>query len=133
MTEYKFYRESSGQWETVQPERWQWVVQYTDGTLLRQFDPDSGLFHQFNDIDQSRIHSFSMVCEGLPPFIIAWNPAYKLIHFYMNYIFDANGPNQHSYRVYCFGYQHNGTKTIMCIMPDNGIVVTDDVNKIKVM
>jgi len=26
-----------------------------------------------------------------------------------------------------------GQKTIMCIMPDNGIVITDDVNKIKVM
>lgn len=128
---YKFYRESSGEWEDVSPERWAWEAHYNDGTILRQFD-DSGIFHQFKEINQSKLHHFAMVSKGKPPIILNWNVGYKLIHFYSNIRLEIGGANERTYRIYCFGYQVDDHKVIMCIMPDDGIVITDDINRIKV-
>lgn len=130
MTEYKFYREDVG-WIDAQPERWQWVAQYVDGTILKQFD-DDGIFHQFREIDQSRLHTFAMVNEGKPPFILHWRNGMKLIHFYNNYIsFGSSGEMR--IKIYCFGYEERGHKMILCIMPDDGIVITDNADSVKVI
>jgi hypothetical protein len=133
MTEYRFYRESTGQWENVQLERWRWVATYTDGTKLHQFDNETKLFHQFREIEQDRLHSFSMTCDGKAPILLHWKPSYKLIHFYMRYrSMTIGNDTQKVYNVYCFGYEEAGHKVIMMIMPDDGIVITDDHNKVKV-
>lgn len=137
MTMYRFYRESTGQWENVSPERWQWEAHYIDGTVLKQFD-DAGIFHQFREIDQSRLSYFSMVSsivycdsDNKSPIILQWNPGYKLIHFYTNYKMFPLGGTEQSFRIYCFGYECQHNKVIICIMPDDGIIITNDHNKIN--
>ena len=132
MSEYRFYRESSGEWETVQPERWQWVAKYLDGSILKQFDDETGLFHQFKEIDQSKLLAFYMVNPDHAPYVLHWIPGRKLIHFYPVYKLDHGTPNERIYRIYCFGFEGGGNKVIMCIMPDDGLIITDDHEKIKV-
>jgi hypothetical protein len=130
MSLYKFYRESSGAWETVESERWQWEVDYDDGSTLKQYD-DAGIFHQFKEIQQERINAFRMVSEGVPPITIAWKPEFKLIHFYRNSIFHFGEPDEVRVKLYCFGYQEGSSKTIFVIMPDNSVCVVDDMDKIQ--
>lgn len=134
MPDYKFYRESSGQTEIVQPERWKWVARYNDGTTLHQFDDRDFSFHQFREIQQDKLHSFVMESENpeKAPIILMWEQGRKLIHFYSVICIDFGGPNERRYRVYCFGYEEPGHKVIFMIMPDDGIVITDDHNKVKV-
>lgn len=133
MTEYRFYRESTGEWESVSPERWQWEAHYVDGTVLKQFDESTGLFHQFKEIDQDNLHAFIMTCHGRPPLVLHWKQGYKLIHFYSNIIMNAGTPAEQRVRIYCFGYQNGNNKVIMCIMPDDGMVITHDHELIKVI
>lgn len=131
MSDYKFYRDDIGKWVEAKPERWRWVAQYTDGSELKQFG-DDGIYHQFREIDQQRLHTFSMVSDERPPLVLAWVPGRKLIHFYNNYVKkDSNGTTLT--RIYCFGYEEKGHKVIFCIMPDDGIVITDDQEKVKVI
>ena len=121
---YKFYRE--GGVEEVTPEKWRWEADYSDSTL-KQFD-DSNTFHQFKEIDQSKLISFRMVCEGAPQYIIHWKPNYKLIHFYRNVALEDFTIRV---KLYCFGFEVNHVKVIFVIMPDNSVVVVDDVDNIK--
>jgi hypothetical protein len=104
---------------------WLWEAHYTDGSVIKQSEG-----YKFKDIDQSRLSEFHMVKDV--PLIIRWRPSYKLIHFYRVIYLDYGGPNFTPVRLYCFGYQEKDSKTILVIMPDGGIIVTDDVNKVKV-
>ena len=112
-------------------ERWYWVAQYNDGTQLAQFDEQG--FHKFAEIQQDKLNHFAMhSAEGKAPFIIQWEPDRKLIHFYLNYKLEIGTSRAREYRIYCFGWESPDNKTIFCIMPDDGIVVTNDVDKVKV-
>jgi len=127
MTGWKFYRED-GEVIEATPEKWQWEADYSDGFTLKQFD-DYGRFHQFKEIDQSKLVSFRMVCEGAPQYIIRWKPEYKLIHFYRvtsleNFTIKV--------KLYCFGFETDKVKVILFIMPDNSIIVTDDIDNINI-
>jgi hypothetical protein len=106
-------------------EEWQWEAHYTDGSVLLQEG------HKFKDIEQDRLHTFHMVHKELEPIIILWRPGLKLIHFYRTVI-KQTASSIIKRRLYCFGYQDNTSKTILMIMPDGGIVVTDNINKVKV-
>ncbi len=137
MTEYRFCREIDGtqEWVTTTIERWCWVATYTDGSRLCQFDPETYLFHRFNEIQQDKLASFSMVSsEGKRPFILHWKPGRKLIHYYYNYKLDIGLPTYREYRLYCFGYEETakGHKVIIVIMPDDGVIITDNPDSIRV-
>ena len=106
-------------------EEWQWEAHYLDGSILYQ----SG--HKFKDIEQDKLHSFYMVHKERAPLILMWDPSYKLIHFYRVVIAHGSGGEQRL-RLYCFGYQTKDLKNIFVIMPDGGLVITDDINKVRV-
>jgi hypothetical protein len=129
MPTWKLYREGGEVVET-ELERWRWEVQYDDGSELKQFD-DHGIYHQFKEIQQDRIHSFRMVSDDAPPITISWSPDYKLIHFYRNTCLNFGLPNETRIRMYCFGYQFGAIKTIFVIMPDDSVFVVDDADRIK--
>lgn len=133
MTAYRFYQESTGTEIEVPPEVWRWVATYTDGSQLFQFDDEEGRFHQFKEIDQKRLARFDMVCPGRPPIVLQWSPGRKLIHFYHNYIFNFGQSGEARHRIYCFGYEEGKHKLILMIMPDGGIVITDNADSVKVM
>jgi hypothetical protein len=132
MTCYKFYREETGEYEDVDAESWRWLATYNDGRSLSQFDESTGLFHQFKEIDQSILHSFTMYNgdELHSPITILLTPGAKLIHFYRNIRFSVGTPNETHIKLYCFGYQIGNVKVIMVILPDGNIAVVDDVDKI---
>jgi hypothetical protein len=115
--------------EYVYPEKWAWEVTYKDGSTLKQFD-DVGVFHQIKEIEQSKIHTFRMVCEKEKELVIPWEPGYKLIHFYRNTILDDG---QRRVRLFCCGYEKDNTKKIYVITPDNQIIETDNIEKITVI
>ena len=124
---WKFCRDGAGE-ETVELERWIWTAIYQDGTQLKQFD-DDGRFHQFREIDQTRLNAFVMSTpdESHPPVILKFEPGYKLIHFYRNISLN-NGAIR--IRLYCFGYESVNAKVILVIMPDNRVVITENVDHI---
>lgn len=128
---YTIVREDTP-YEITPDERWCWQAVYTDGTTQYQFDTDG--YHKFGEIRQDDLYTFSMISsEGKRPYIIHWGPGRKLIHFYLNYRLDIGLPTERFFRIYCFGYEQDGNKVILCIMPDDGVVITDDVNKVKVV
>lgn len=127
--QYEFTRD--GKPEQVSREAWRWEARYTDGSVLQQFDDETGLFHQFAEIDQSQLHLFRMVHDTLPAHVLLFQPAkMKLIHFYRNIVLDYMGGNPQRIRVYCFGYEHqdargNVHKVVTMITPQE-VVVTDN-------
>lgn len=124
----KFFRD--GKWEDVQEERWQWVAVYNDNTFLKQFDGE-GIFHQFREIDQSRLKIFSMV-SGMKHIDVEFQPDMKPIHFYQVYGKIINGQNIQT-KLYCFGYAVRGRNHIFVILPDDNIAITDDAEKVTVL
>jgi hypothetical protein len=136
MTEAKFrFIREDGTVDSVMPEEWQWVAHYTDGTILRQFDYETQMFHQFKEIRQDILATFEMISPApvqTPPVIIQWALGRKLIHFYRHVHLDVKTPTERYYKLYCVGYETTSEKVILVIMPDGAIIVTNNVDTIEV-
>lgn len=137
MRNYIFQRPETGQVESVYKERWCWEAYYIDGSLLKQFD-DSGFFHQFREIDQSKLLSFKMVNhESLPAFTLIFNPkTMKLIHFYRNIVLNVGTSEEKKIKIYCFGFEKKffgrTQKSLMAIMPNDELIATDNLDNLEV-
>jgi hypothetical protein len=131
MPDYKYFSKDLGKWIPASPEVWQWEATYEDGTILKQFGND-GIFHQFAEIDQTRLAMFKMTSTEYPQIytLLFSDPSMKLIHFYRNIILNAGTGDEKHIRLYCFGYEKKiGTKVykvIMAITPTGGLIVTED-------
>ena len=130
---YKFNRD--GEWiDAGEKEDWCWEVTYDDGSQLKQFG-DDGVFHQFKEIDQSKLHYFKMVHEEKPCYTLLFNPQkFKLIHFYKRTRLNIGSDSEIFFTVYCFGYEVkiNGrtSKTNIMITPSGETIITEDTNLI---
>lgn len=131
MTTYYFKPEGSDTPVPVEPEVWKWTASYNDGTSLHQFDDRDMSVHQFREIDQDRLVSFTMSSDTAKPITYLFQPGMKLIHFYRNIRLNVGEPNEVFIRLFCFGYQTSDATVITVILPDNSIAIVDDVDKIK--
>ncbi len=137
MQDYIFQRTETGQVESVIKERWCWEAHYTDGSLLKQFD-DNGIFHQFREIDQSKLLSFKMVnVENDKVFTLIFNPkSMKLIHFYRNIVLNVGTSEEKKIKLYCFGFEKKffgrTQKSLMAIMPSNEVIITENLDNMEV-
>lgn len=131
MQSFKFFRKDLNEWIEAIPETWQWEAHYEDGTVLKQFD-DQGIFHQFAEIEQSRLAVFKMVSKKYSQVysILFSDPTMKLIHFYRNTVLNAGTNAEEHLRAYCFGYEKNINgkvqKVILMITPNNNLIVTEE-------
>lgn len=133
---YKFVRD--GVPESVQPERWGWIALYNDGTRLEQFevfDWETGVFHQFKEIDQSKLDAFVMENLENPAlsYTIHFAPGMRLIHYYRNTVLNAGTEDEQRFKAYCFGYAESvegrARKTILQIWPDDTCHIFNDDGK----
>jgi hypothetical protein len=127
MTTWKLCRDDGTVVETP-IERWRWEAHYTDGTILKQFD-DEGRFHQFKEIEQDRLKIFGMVHNTCAPVMLHWKEGMKLIHYYKNFHLNAFTPNEQKFKFYCFGYETKDEKIIMTILPNDSVLITNDIDK----
>lgn len=118
--------------EPMERERWAWTAIYSDGTYLCQFDDQTMQFHQFGEIDQSKLTGFVMSTPGKPPFIMHWTPDKKLIHFYRNTRLNADTPDEVFIKMYCFGYETATDKVMIVIMPDDQMRMVRDPSEIPI-
>jgi len=128
---YKFLRD--GVWEDVREEKWKWEAYYSDGTMLKQFG-DNGLFHQFAEIDQTKLSIFKMVSEGKPCYTLLFDPLkMKLVHYYKNYRLDMGAKNERFITAYCFGYQIKSRieKMTIMILPSGETIVTENTDGVE--
>lgn len=138
MQDYIFQRPETGQIEGVYKERWCWEAHYFDGSFLKQFD-DNGIFHQFREIDQSKLLSFKMVnSDSENVFTLVFNTkTMKLIHFYRNIVLNVGTSEEKKIRIYCFGFEKKffgrTQKSLMAIMPNDDLVVTDNIENMGVI
>jgi hypothetical protein len=130
-TMYKFLRD--GKEELVNPELWRWQAYFNDGSLLEQFDKD-GVFHQFKEIDQSKLVAFKMVSPDFSQvYVVPFDPnRMKLIHFYKRFGLGIGTPEFRKITLYCFGYESKGIKHLMVIVPSGEIIMCEDPNIIDV-
>ena len=105
---------------------WEWEAHYIDGTVLRQCDG-----FKFKDIEQDRLHTFQVVNEERAPIVLKWRQGMKLIHFFYRVRHKMGSSHSHV-RLTCLGYQEKGIKVIVVIMPDGGVILTDDVDGIVI-
>ena len=132
---YKFLRKETGQFEDVPLERWRWCSKYSDDSCLYQFDEKTKTFHQFAEIDQSRLKSFRMFSDDNPVgYALAFSPAsMKLIHFYRHVVLNYGTADEKRYKIYCFGYEKkNGSKTdpyLIFILPNDTFVLDQEAVK----
>jgi hypothetical protein len=123
--EYTFIR--NGVEEKVEKEKWCWVCAYNDSTILKQFD-DDGFFHQFGEIDQSKLLYFHLISDEGKTKTLMFKQGMKLIHFYRNVVLE-NG--QIRLRMTVFGYERAGEKVLLVVMPNDEIILTDDLDNIS--
>lgn len=126
--EYKFIKD--GQEIPAKKEIWCWEATYTDGTTLKQFG-DDGIFHQFKEIDQTKLHFFRMVHETKSPYTLLFNPSkMKLIHFYRNSRLNIGTDQETFLTAYCFGYEINFSgrvqKTMVMLTPEGETIITEN-------
>lgn len=131
MQTFKFFKKDTKKWIDAPLETWQWEAYYEDGTALKQFAED-GVFHQFIEIDQSKLAVFKMVSSKYPQVytLLFSDPTMKLIHFYRNTVLNAGAPGEEHLKTYCFGYEKaiggKVQKVILMITPNNGLIVTEE-------
>jgi hypothetical protein len=130
---YKFIR--NGIEEFVEKEEWYWIAFYNGGSILKQFD-DNGFFHQFKEIDQSRLRVFKMVSDNnTQRFVIPFDKSMKLIHYYKVAKLNIGTPEYKEVKAYCFGYEKiidgRNEKHILMIAPNNEIIILEDTNVIS--
>lgn len=117
--------------EEVKPEIWMWEAFYSDGSSLKQFS-DDGVFHQFKEINQEKLAIFKVYSSHYPhDFTLFFEKGMKLIYFYQRYCFNANSSLEKKFTIYCFGYQKKKEKKIFMIMPNGGLVITNDAENVK--
>lgn len=120
--------------EPVQLEKWRWTAVFSDGSELRQYDEETGLFHQFKEIDQTRLATFHM-SDGITKLTLIFNPeTMKLIHYYKRYVLDVGGNNT-KITLYIFGYESTtkkGVKVLNVITPEGEVITTDTVENLLV-
>lgn len=123
---FKFYRD--GKEEEVDIERWVWVALYNDNSFLKQFDEETGFYHQFKEIDQSRLSVFIMqsVSDPAKRYELHFREGMKLIHYYRNVVLNAATPQEVRYRLYCFGFSEEGHKVIFQIYPNDMVAIGND-------
>jgi hypothetical protein len=119
----------------VEPENWIWEVRYTDGTVLKQFDDDFG-YHEFGEINTSKLdylllHPFDR--GDVPGLIDRSNPGirievsgYSAVQSYLDMVLE----NEEKVRVCCLELTSATSKIVVAVLPDNTIIITDDVNKL---
>jgi hypothetical protein len=123
---YSFMREE-GILEKVRREAWRWIAIYKDGTRLAQFDDELRLFHQFAEIDQSELYSFTMEHDSYPEQTLLFQKGMKLVHFYRNTKL-ADAP---WVKLYFFGYETATDKRLICILPNGKTAIVGDASEIK--
>ena len=125
--QFTFNNPKTGQTEQVVRERWRWVAYYLDGTKLQQFDDEAGVFHQFAEIEQSKIESFRMVSDKNPEGIDLLIPqGADVIHFYRK-----GRLNGQYYKLYCFGWKikderGRSLQKLICIYHNDKIALLDE-------
>ena len=130
---YKFLR--NGVWEDVKEEVWQWVAHFSDGTKLKQFAED-GLFHQFKEIDQTKLAIFKMVSEGKQDYTLLFDPLrMKLIHYYKKVRLNMGAEDEKFITAYCFGFETKTagrtSKVNIMLMPSGETIVTENTDSVE--
>lgn len=119
----------------AKPEKWAWGVIYNDGTELKQFCED-GTFHQFVEIEQSKVQMFIMYqLENHNKRIDLVTEGKNIFHFYRHTTFSMLTPEQRKVQVYCFGYKDKDKTAYHYILPDDRVVIADkdiDITKFNI-
>jgi len=58
---YKFHNKSTDTVIDAIEELWKWEAEYLDGTVLKQFDDETGDFHQMREIDRYKLKALRIV------------------------------------------------------------------------
>ena len=126
---YTFIR--NGVSELVDQEPYGWEAHYSDGTILKQFG-DNGIFHQFKEIDQTKLAAFKMVsASDKPTYVVPFAPGkMKLIHFYRTVGLNFGTPDFKVIKACVFGYEQKVftrvVKHLTVIVPNNEVILCSD-------
>ena len=121
--------------EEVKREKWGWIALYKDGSFLKQFDDESGIFHRFSEINLEELHCFVMQCQDDPQDVskryeIHIQDGMKPIHYYQKGKLKFGEEGEVAYTLYCFGFEQliNGqtAKTIMTIYPKGVVSIKNE-------
>lgn len=131
------FKNPENQIEDVEEEAFKWRVFYADNTSLEQFQEEGLIFHQFREIDKSKlVRSFQMIARDMDIIYTILPPVgSKLIHFYKNFIYNAGTQFEKRNRAYIFGYEQNIAgkihKTLWVISPTGELILCDDLSRLS--
>jgi hypothetical protein len=114
--------------EMVPLEKYVWISDFKDGSYLKQFDERDFSFHQFEEIDQSKLLVFIMqsVEDENKRYELHFSPGMKLIHYYRNVGLEIGTPQERKFKLYCFGYEKSGQKVIFSIWPNGEVSIGEN-------
>lgn len=127
MHDYYDYLDQHEGWVKVASQPWRWEAHYEDGQVLCQFNDNTGRFHRFAEIDQSRLVRFKMVSVHTKQEIVMdFKQGDKLTHKYVRGLVHIPANDQgdlykHHYFFYVFGVN----KQIVSLRKDGKLYLGD--------
>jgi len=126
------YKYTTKDGEEVELERWQWVVEYQDGSRLEQFDNSDMSFHSIREVDLDRVNKFGMInTETGRRIIIDVNPEeMQIFHYYKHFGKLEDNHYKETAKIYVFGFKHRGSSNAnyYFILPNDKIVIKNNQN-----
>lgn len=115
--------------EVVPLERWAWGVKYHDGSVLTQFDFETGLFHQIGEVDQPYVTEFVMYNTETKQRVKMLVPlGSQIIHKYRHVIKRDGRGQEHRMKMYIFGFKLGRREFFNFILPDDSVIQTENEN-----
>lgn len=108
--------------EEVALEKWAWMVVYRNKTTLNQFD-DQGIFHQITEINHSEAKEFILyetAGKGMVKIVIPDRS--RIVHKYVNTVFNANTAQEERVRTYVIGWEGEEGNCYTYVLPNGKIV-----------
>lgn len=129
MQQFKYIHD--GVEEIVYAERWGWSALFEDGSELKQFD-ESGVFHRVGEIDQEKLVLITLykLSDHTHYISVKWEKGMRLVHGYRQHIRHYDDGRTEKTTIYRFGYKRAGRFWLNYVMPDDSIVLSDDIDPV---
>lgn len=130
---YKFHNKEIDKIIDTEEELWKWEAEYTDETVLKQFDDDTGFFHQMKEIEQSKVRALRIVSSFYKNTYTLLMPQeeYRLEIIHYRTKLQLGKDTETVFTIFVFGYEASEAKQFLVVCGENGFI-TNDYKKVSV-
>lgn len=132
---YKFHNKEIDKIIDTEEELWKWEAEYTDETVLKQFDDDTGFFHQMKEIEQDKLKALRIISSFYPNtlhLLVPQGEEYELKIIHERTRLQIGTENDSGwFTLFVFGYETKQAKQFIVVCGERAFI-TNDYKKVTV-